>query len=156
MAANILTKNNTDQLAKWYGEGPHYILAQTMLGGGAAANLSNGPINSATASVPPCAVEIVSGVHTATGTYTITLSDVYYAIADCRACVDDVNGSTPVLAFCGQWANLGAANPASTTSAVATFVLTTYNSSLAAVDVALNTPVRFLITFKKDLTGAAA
>ncbi len=156
MAANILTKNNTDQLAKWYGDGPHYIVSQTMLGGGSSANLTNGPINAATAFVPPCGLEIVSAVHTATGTYTLTFSDVNFAVADWHVSIDDVNGSTPVSGYLGQWANLGAANPASTTSAVTTCVLTTYTTGSSAVDVALNTPVRIFVVFKKDNTGAAA
>lgn len=154
---NILTKNNTDQLAKWYGEGPHYIVSQTLLGGGAATSLSLPPVQSAVANKPPCCVEIVSAAYNAaTGTYLLTFADSNYAVAGWSVSIDDVNGSTPRDGYLGQWANLGADNPAATTLSPTTCILTTYTASGSASDIALNTPVRIMVIFKKDNTGAAA
>lgn len=137
--------------AEFYGTGPHRVLNQTMLGGGSAANLKLAAISATAGAVQPCAVEILSGVRTATGTYTLTFAGNHNAIAYMHASVDDVNGSTPIGAFLGQAANLGTNTPL-------TLVLTTYatGGGGSAADVALNTPIRIHVWFKDDNTGATA
>jgi hypothetical protein len=143
--ATAPVRNNTQRLANRYGAGPHYLLDETILGAGAAAPT----VPAIGAAVPPCAIEIVSITRTSAGVYTLTFADNYYAIASWSVCIDDVNGATPCAGYLGQFANLGTGTPM-------TCVLTTYNSAFAATDMALGTPIRLSIAFKKDSSGAAA
>ena len=154
-------KHSMDPTPKHYGVGPHWIMEFTMLGQGAG----NAPIMVAQPSNPPAAATIpsciptgiVTATNTGTGVNTLTFDDAYWAVAFCAATVDDINGSTPIDAYLGQWANLGAGLTGAGSNA--TCVLTTYvgngGSIGQAVDVALNTPIRIQITFKKGYSGAA-
>ena len=139
-------KNNTDAHGQWYGEGPHYILAETLLGAGAAA-LTVPAVSSAT--TPPCAIEVVSVSRTSTGIYVVTLADCYYAVAYCAAEVDD-GASGNVDARISNWTNLQTSTPA-------TFTIRTYvPGGTTPVDVAAAVAIRIFVVFKKDPTGAAA
>ena len=138
-------------VATFYGAGPHRILAMTLLGGGSGKALAVPPVSAVAGTVVPCASEIVSCAYTTTGSYVLTFAGNHYAIAYMHASVDDINAATPVGAFLGQATSLGTGTPL-------TLVLSTYatGGGGSAADVALNTPVRILIHFKDDNTGAAA
>jgi len=145
-------KNNASPLAYWYGAGTFYVLEMTLLGAGTG----NAPtIPAVSGTVPPCAIEITKVTNTATGVNTLTFADSYWAVAAWNVSVDDVNAATPVSGYLGQFANLEAAAP-TTAGAAMTCVLSTYTTGSSAVDVALNTPIRITIVFKKNSTGAAA
>jgi hypothetical protein len=152
-------KHSLDPAVKFYGVGPHWVCEFTLLGQGSG----NAPIMVAQPSNPPAAATTPSCVPTAmitvantgTGVNTLTFDDAYWAIAGMRADVDDINAATPIAAYLGQPTNLGAGLTGAGTNLVLT--LSTYNplASYAAVDVALNTPIRVYINFKKGYTGNA-
>jgi hypothetical protein len=143
--AALPVRNNTTVIQNYYGEGPYYVLHATLAGNG-SGNLKIAAPGATT--LPPCQVEILSAVHTATGTWTLTFADSYFAVADWNVSIDDINGATPVSGYLGQFANLNTTTPM-------TCVLTTYAAG-AAADVAANTPVRINIVFKRESTGATA
>ena len=121
---------------------------------GSASGMSTRPptFNSSTPTVPSCIpTAIVTGANTGTGVNTLTFDDCYWAVADWKVTVDDINAATPILGFLGQFSNLGAGVTGA--GSLMTCVLSTYTLANAAVDVALNTPIRFTIVFKKDGTG---
>lgn len=134
-------------VAQFYGAGPFRILSQTIVGAGGT---SNPTISAAGAtSNPPCASEIVSAAYnSATGTYLLTFAGNHFAVAFADATVDDINGTSPVNAYLGQWTGLNSNAPL-------TCILTTYVNN-AASNLANGTPVRIFIVFKDDTTGAAA
>jgi hypothetical protein len=147
-----------DPAPKYYGVGPHWIAHFTMLGQGGG----NAPIMvAAPSSNPPSAATVPSGIptgmvvatNTGTGVNTLTFDDAYWAVDDWKVSIDDINGATPTLGYLGQFSNLGAGVTGAGTNM--TCVLTTYNSSFQALDIALNTPIRITIVFKKSYTGAA-
>jgi hypothetical protein len=129
------------------GAGPWQELNFTLLGAGAGAAPTINAANSDTN--PPCTAEVSSITYVSTGVNTIVLYGAYFGVASWSAVVDDINGSTPVEARLGQFTNLHSSNALQLT-------LTTYSSAFAAADVALNTPIRIRIMFKKGKTGAAA
>ena len=152
-------KHSMDKLAQWYGVGPHWICEFTMLGGGSgltyslAAQPSNPP---AVATTPACIPTLmVTPAYVSTGVNTLTFDDSMWAVAHMSAVVDDINGTTPVLAFMGQPTNLGAGLNGAGGNFVVTITTYTISTTPAAADVALTTPVRVRITFKKDNSGAA-
>ena len=154
-------KHSMDKLVQFYGLGPHWIAEWTMLGQGSGnapimvAQPSNPP---AVATVPSCIpTTMVAITNTGTGVNTLTFDDAYWAVAGWQVSVDDINGATPIDGYLGQFTNLGAGLTGAGTNL--TCVLTTYigngGSIGTAVDVALNTPIRVRINFKKSYTGAA-
>ena len=155
MATSV--KHSMDPTPKHYGVGPHWILEFTMLGQGSGnapilvAQPSNPP---AAATVPACVpTAMVVAANTGTGVNTLTFDDAYWAVASWNVSVDDVNAATPVSGYLGQFTNLGAGLTGAGSNL--TCVLSTYTTGSSAVDVALNTPIRISICFKKSPTGAA-
>ena len=151
-------KHSMDKLAEWYGSGPHWICEFTMLGGGAGLTytLSAPPSNPPAAATTPAGIPtlMVTPAFVSTGLNTLTFDDAYWAIVNMSAVVDDINGTTPVLAFMGQPTNLGAGVTGAGTNLVVTISTYTVSTTPAAADVALNTPVRVRLVFKKNPTGA--
>jgi hypothetical protein len=151
-------KHSMDKLAQWYGLGPHWICEFTMLGGGSGLTYSL----AAPPSTPPAVATTPAGIPTlmvtptyvSTGNNTLTFDDCYWALVGASATVDDINGTTPVLAFMGQPTNLGAGLTGAGTNFVITITTYTISTTPGAADVALNTPVRVRLTFKKSPTGA--
>ena len=150
-------KHTMDMRPALYGVGPHWTLEFTMLGQGSgnAPIMVAAPTNpTAAATVPSCVpTTLVTATNTATGVNTLTFDDAYWAVASWQVSVDDINAATPVSGYLGQFTNLGAGVTGA--GSVLTCVLSTYTTGSSALDVALNTPIRIRITFKKDYTGAA-
>jgi hypothetical protein len=150
-----LQKNFAAPAENTYGVGPWFNLYATLVGAG---NGNAPTVGSVSGVNPPGNAEIVQAniVRNSAGNYTITLQDAYYAVINWNTSIDDLNGSTPLVSALGQFKNLGCNPTVGTPGTPMSFVLTTYNTSFANADVALGTPIRLSINFKKDPSGASA